>query len=32
MQLAGLYPAPPGSLPDVSGLELAGEVVALGPV
>ena len=31
MQLAGLYPAPPGSPPDVLGLELAGEVVALGP-
>ena len=31
MQPAGLYPAPPGSPPDVLGLELAGEVVALGP-
>ena len=31
MQLKGRYPAPPGSPPDVPGLELAGEVVALGP-
>src|ERR1019366_5879802 len=31
MQPAGIYPAPPGSPPDVLGLELAGEVVALGP-
>ena len=31
LQLAGLYPAPPGSPPDIPGLELAGEVVALGP-
>ncbi len=31
LQLAGHYPAPPGSPPDVPGLELAGEVVALGP-
>ena len=31
MQLAGGYPAPPGSPPDIPGLELAGEVVALGP-
>src|SRR5580700_9397004 len=30
-QLAGRYPAPPGSPPDIPGLELAGEVVALGP-
>jgi NADPH2:quinone reductase len=30
-QLAGLYPAPPGSPQDIPGLELAGEVVALGP-
>jgi NADPH:quinone reductase len=31
MQLKGRYPAPPGSPPDVPGLELAGEVVTLGP-
>jgi NADPH:quinone reductase-like Zn-dependent oxidoreductase len=31
MQRAGLYPAPPGSPPDILGLELAGEVAALGP-
>src|SRR5437660_10180023 len=31
MQRAGLYPAPPGSPPDIPGLELAGEVAALGP-
>jgi NADPH:quinone reductase len=30
-QLKGLYPAPPGSPPDIPGLEFAGEVVALGP-
>jgi len=30
MQLAGRYPAPPGSPPDIPGLELAGEVAALG--
>jgi len=30
-QLKGAYPAPPGSPPDIPGLELAGEVVALGP-
>ncbi len=30
-QLAGGYPAPPGSPPDIPGLELAGEVVARGP-
>jgi NADPH2:quinone reductase len=29
-QLAGRYPAPPGSPPDIPGLELAGEVAALG--
>ncbi len=29
-QLAGGYPAPPGSPPDIPGLELAGEVVACG--
>ena len=31
MQLRGGYPAPPGSPPDIPGLELAGEVVACGP-
>jgi putative PIG3 family NAD(P)H quinone oxidoreductase len=31
MQRRGLYPAPPGSPQDIPGLELAGEVVALGP-
>ena len=31
MQLKGLYPAPPGSPPDIPGLELAGEVVGRGP-
>jgi putative PIG3 family NAD(P)H quinone oxidoreductase len=30
LQRAGAYPAPPGSSPDVPGLELAGEVEALG--
>lgn len=30
-QLRGGYPAPPGSPPDIPGLELAGEVVACGP-
>ena len=30
MQRKGLYPPPPGA-PDVPGLEIAGEVVALGP-
>jgi NADPH:quinone reductase len=30
-QLLGRYPAPPGSPPDIPGLELAGEVVGLGP-
>ncbi len=30
-QLAGRYPAPPGSPPDIPGLELAGEVVSNGP-
>jgi putative PIG3 family NAD(P)H quinone oxidoreductase len=29
-QLAGRYPAPPGSPPDIPGLELAGEVAAVG--
>jgi NADPH:quinone reductase len=31
LQRAGGYPPPPGSPPDIPGLELAGEVVALGP-
>src|SRR4051812_16119232 len=31
MQRAGRYPAPPGSPPDIPGLEMAGEVVGLGP-
>jgi NADPH:quinone reductase len=30
MQRAGFYPAPPGSPPDIPGLEFAGTVVALG--
>jgi NADPH2:quinone reductase len=30
LQRAGLYPAPPGSPPDIPGLEFAGTVVALG--
>jgi NADPH:quinone reductase len=30
-QLKGVYPAPPGSPEDIPGLELAGEVAALGP-
>src|ERR1700755_202528 len=30
-QLAGFYPAPPGSPQDIPGLELAGEVVERGP-
>jgi NADPH2:quinone reductase len=30
MQRRGLYPAPPGAPPDIPGLELAGEVAALG--
>jgi NADPH2:quinone reductase len=30
MQRQGLYPAPPGSPPDIPGLEFAGEVVAVG--
>jgi putative PIG3 family NAD(P)H quinone oxidoreductase len=30
LQRRGAYPAPPGSPPDIPGLELAGEVVALG--
>jgi NADPH2:quinone reductase len=31
LQRNGGYPAPPGSPPDIPGLELAGEVAALGP-
>jgi putative PIG3 family NAD(P)H quinone oxidoreductase len=31
LQIAGLYPAPPGSPPDIPGIELAGEVAAVGP-
>lgn len=31
LQVQGLYPAPPGSPPDIPGLEAAGEVVAVGP-
>lgn len=31
MQIKGFYPAPPGSPPDIPGLEVAGEVVACGP-
>jgi NADPH2:quinone reductase len=30
-QLAGRYPAPPGEPQDIPGMELAGEVVAVGP-
>ena len=30
LQRRGLYPAPPGSPPDIPGMEFAGEVVALG--
>src|SRR5438874_8269140 len=30
MQVQGFYPAPPGSPPDIPGLELAGEVAATG--
>jgi NADPH:quinone reductase-like Zn-dependent oxidoreductase len=30
MQRRGFYPAPPGSPPDIPGMELAGEVVAVG--
>jgi len=30
-QLKGRYPAPPGSPQDIPGLELAGEVIGLGP-
>lgn len=31
LQVAGLYPPPAGSPPDIPGLELAGEVLGLGP-
>jgi NADPH2:quinone reductase len=31
LQRKGAYPAPPGSPPDIPGLELAGEVAQLGP-
>src|SRR4051794_10186778 len=31
LQRKGAYPAPPGSPQDIPGLELAGEVIALGP-
>jgi NADPH2:quinone reductase len=31
MQRRGYYPAPPGSPQDIPGLELAGEVIGLGP-
>jgi putative PIG3 family NAD(P)H quinone oxidoreductase len=31
IQVKGLYPAPPGSPKDIPGLELAGEVIAVGP-
>jgi len=31
MQKRGLYPAPPGYPPDIPGMELAGEVLGLGP-
>ena len=31
LQRRGAYPAPPGSPPDIPGLELAGEVAAAGP-
>jgi len=31
LQRQGLYPAPAGSPPDIPGMELAGEVVAVGP-
>lgn len=32
LQVRGLYPAPAGSPADIPGMELAGEVVGLGPV
>ena len=31
LQLRGFYPAPPGSPQDIPGLELAGEVIEIGP-
>ena len=31
MQVAGFYPAPPGSPADIPGLEMAGEVATVGP-
>jgi NADPH:quinone reductase len=31
LQRRGAYPAPPGSPPDIPGMELAGEVAAVGP-
>src|SRR4051794_24171215 len=31
LQRKGVYPAPPGSPPDIPGLELAGEVAGRGP-
>ncbi len=31
LQVRGMYPAPPGSPPDIPGMELAGTVVACGP-
>ena len=31
LQVRGMYPAPPGSPSDIPGLEIAGEVAALGP-
>jgi len=31
LQIKGAYPAPPGSPPDIPGLEFAGEVAVLGP-
>lgn len=31
LQVAGLYPPPPGAPADIPGLEMAGEVVAVGP-
>lgn len=31
LQVAGFYPAPPGSPTDIPGMELAGEVAAVGP-
>ena len=31
LQVAGFYPAPPGAPKDIPGLELAGEIIGLGP-